>query len=171
MGKNLQESSSFYRMIKAHGKRALVDSFMIRRPSVSERMAWGKALRKQTPRAAPILSKSWSDRTPRACGALCRFAMAACLQTHWRQLADLKGSVAFERLETLPAYCGLCGWALALAHAKSGDPATIAGYCGKSSALDEAISKFATRYANQTEEDYGKLKKAKRSGRIKVALE
>src|SRR4030095_9583719 len=51
MGKNLQESSSFYRMIKAHGKRALVDSFMIRRPSVSERMAWGKALRKQTPRA------------------------------------------------------------------------------------------------------------------------
>jgi Uncharacterized protein conserved in bacteria (DUF2252) len=92
-------------------------------------------------------------------------------QFYIRQLADLKGSVAFERLETLPAYCGLCGWALALAHAKSGDPATIAGYCGKSSALDEAISKFATRYANQTEEDYGKLKKAKRSGRIKVALE
>jgi len=80
-------------------------------------------------------------------------------QFYIRQLADLKGSVAFERLETLPAYCGLCGWALALAHAKSGDPATIAGYCGKSSALDEAISKFATRYANQTEEDYGKLKK------------
>jgi hypothetical protein len=41
---SLQANSSFYRMIKAHGKRALVDSFMIRRPSVSERMAWGKAL-------------------------------------------------------------------------------------------------------------------------------
>jgi uncharacterized protein (DUF2252 family) len=92
-------------------------------------------------------------------------------QFYIRQLADLKGSVAFERLEILPAYCGLCGWALALAHAKSGDPATIAGYCGKSAALDEAIDKFAMRYAKQTEEDYEKLAKAKRSGRIKVVLE
>ena len=33
-------------------------------------------------------------------------------------------------------YCGLCGWALA--HAKIGDPAMIAGSCGTSDALDAA---------------------------------
>jgi Uncharacterized protein conserved in bacteria (DUF2252) len=37
----------------------------------------------------------------------------------------------------------LCGWALALAHAKSGDSAKIAGYVGKSDALDEALTEFA----------------------------
>ena len=49
---NTQSSSSFYRMIGAHGERALVDGFMIRRPSVNQRMAAGKSLRKQVPRAA-----------------------------------------------------------------------------------------------------------------------
>lgn len=49
-----------------------------------------------------------------------------------RQLADMKGGVRFtegdrKELGSLMAYCGLCGWALALAHAKSGDPAMIAG--------------------------------------------
>jgi hypothetical protein len=88
-----------------------------------------------------------------------------------RQLAELKGGTAFDNLETFHEYCGLCGWALALAHAKSGDPAVIAGYCGKSEALDEAISKFAMGYAKQTEQDYEALAKAKRTGRIKVAIE
>ena len=88
-----------------------------------------------------------------------------------RQLAELKGGTAFDNLETFHEYCGLCGWALALAHAKSGDPAVIAGYCGKSDALDEAISKFAMGYAKQTEQDYEALAKAKRTGRIKVAIE
>jgi uncharacterized protein (DUF2252 family) len=88
-----------------------------------------------------------------------------------RQLAELKGDTAFDNFETFHDYCGLCGWALALAHAKSGDPATIAGYCGKSDALDEAIGKFAMSYAKQTEQDYEALVKAKRTGRVKVAIE
>ncbi len=93
-----------------------------------------------------------------------------------RQLADMKGSVAFnegdaEQLETFEEYCALCGWALALAHAKSGDPALIAGYCGNSAALDDAIAKFALAYARQTDKDYEALDKARRSGRIKVATE
>jgi hypothetical protein len=66
-------------------------------------------------------------------------------------------------------YCRLCGWALALAHAKSGDPAMIAGYCGTSAALDEAIAAFALAYAKQTEQDHAALKFAERSGRIEVA--
>jgi uncharacterized protein (DUF2252 family) len=91
-----------------------------------------------------------------------------------RQLADMKGSATFaegdhEGVERLLEYCGLCGWGLALAHAKSGDPAMIAGYCGNSSTLDEAIAKFALAYARQTEQDFDALGKARRSGRIKVA--
>src|SRR5215813_7720150 len=88
-----------------------------------------------------------------------------------RQLAELKGDAEFESVETLHDYCGLCGWALALAHAKSGDPAVIAGYCGKSDALDDAIRKFAMSYAKQTEQDYEALVKAKRIGSIKALLE
>ena len=91
-----------------------------------------------------------------------------------RQLADMKGSATFvegdhEAVERLIEYCGLCGWALALAHAKSGDPAMIAGYCGTSAALDDAIASFALAYARQTEQDYETLESARRSGRIKVA--
>jgi hypothetical protein len=91
-----------------------------------------------------------------------------------RQLADMKGSVKFSEHENanlsgFVEYCSLCGWALALAHAKSGDAAMIAGYCGSSSALDEAIGTFALAYARQTEQDHAALGKAQRSGRIKVA--
>ena len=45
----------------------------------------------------------------------------------------------------------------------------IAGYCGTSAALDEAIAKFALAYAKQTEQDHAALEKARRSGRIQVA--
>jgi len=45
----------------------------------------------------------------------------------------------------------------------------IAGYCGNSETLDEAIGKFGTAYAKQTDEDYDALEKARRTGRIKVA--
>lgn len=98
------------------------------------------------------------------------------LGTHFyvRQLADMKGSVSFdegntEQLETFEEYCTLCGWALALAHAKSGDPAMIAGYCGNSDELDDAVAAFALGYAKQTDQDYEALDKARRSGRIRVA--
>jgi len=47
----------------------------------------------------------------------------------------------------------------------------IAGYSGKSVALDEAIGKFAINYARQTEQDHKTLAQAKRAGRIKVAIE
>jgi len=91
-----------------------------------------------------------------------------------RQLADMKGSATFtegdhDGVERLAEYCGLCGWALALAHAKSGDAAMIAGYCGTSAALDEAIGTFALAYSKQTEEDHAALEKARLTGRIRVA--
>jgi uncharacterized protein (DUF2252 family) len=90
-----------------------------------------------------------------------------------RQLADMKGGVRFgegekERLDGLPDYCRLCGWALALAHAKSGDPAMIAGYIGKSDALDEAIARFSLAYLAQTERDHAALEAAERGGRLQT---
>jgi uncharacterized protein (DUF2252 family) len=93
-----------------------------------------------------------------------------------RQLADMKGGVRFAEgdrsaLEGLGAYCALCGWALALAHAKSGDPGLIAGYCGQSEALDEAIATFANAYLAQTIRDHEALWRAARSGRIKTGPE
>jgi uncharacterized protein (DUF2252 family) len=93
-----------------------------------------------------------------------------------RQLADMKGGLEFaagdrKGISAFQEYCRLCGWALALAHAKSGDAAVIAGYCGKSAALDEALAKYALAYAKQTERDHEALDKSRRAGRIRVATE
>ena len=93
-----------------------------------------------------------------------------------RQLADMKGGMDFDEgnRDQLPAfaeYCGLCGWALALAHAKSGSAARIAGYCGNSGELDDALAKFALAYERQTGMDHEALEKVRQSGRIRVATE
>ena len=90
-----------------------------------------------------------------------------------RQLRDMKGGVEFDpntvNLKNLPPYCKLCAWALALAHAKSGDAAMIAGFTGNSEELDDAMVRFAFAYADQNEKDFNALAAAARSGRIKVA--
>jgi uncharacterized protein (DUF2252 family) len=90
-----------------------------------------------------------------------------------RQLRDMKGSYEFDPQTTsgkgMEAYCRLCGWALALAHAKSGDAAMIAGYLGKADEIDEALTKFAFAYSEQNEIDYAALQKAAKTNRIKVA--
>ena len=92
-----------------------------------------------------------------------------------RQLRHMKGGVKLEpgkfRPASLPDYCGLCGWALALAHAKSSDAAMLAGYVGNSESLDDALIKFAHAYAEQTDRDYDKLAAAAKQGRIQVASE
>jgi uncharacterized protein (DUF2252 family) len=96
-------------------------------------------------------------------------------KTHFyvRQLRDMKGSYEFDPETTtrkgMETYCGLCGWALALAHAKSGDAATIAGYLGKTDEIDEALTKFAFAYSEQNDRDYAEVKKAARTKQIKVA--
>jgi uncharacterized protein (DUF2252 family) len=95
--------------------------------------------------------------------------------THFymRQLRDMKGGVELApgmmRLKAIPEYCKLCGWALALAHAKSCDPAVIAGYLGKSEGMDEAVARFAAAYAEQTDRDHDALSMAAREKRISVA--
>jgi hypothetical protein len=68
----------------------------------------------------------------------------------------------------LRTYAGHCGAALARAHAKVGDADAISGYVGKSRALDKAVVRFATAYADQTERDFKTLKAAAATGRIAV---
>lgn len=90
-----------------------------------------------------------------------------------RQLRDMKGGPEFDgsnfTKENAIEYCKLCAWAMALAHAKSGDAAMLYGYMGKSDELDKAMVDFAFAYAEQNEKDFNALKAAAESKRIKVA--
>jgi len=87
---------------------------------------------------------------------------------YWRQLRDMKGSAVIETLKPLGLkfYGRICGWTLARAHARSGDPVAIAEYLGSSDAFDKAITDFSERYADQNEQDYTEFVKAIRSGRL-----
>lgn len=87
-----------------------------------------------------------------------------------RQLRDMKLSVSVESLSEsrFVRYCELCGWALARAHARSGDPAQVSGYLGSNDTFDRAIASFAETYADQTERDHAALLGAAQAGRIPI---
>jgi uncharacterized protein (DUF2252 family) len=85
-----------------------------------------------------------------------------------RQLRDMKIASDLATLSTR-AFVGqaeLCGGALARAHARSGDPAAIAGYVGAGASFDAAIARFAVSYADQTETDWRALRRAIARGRL-----
>lgn len=73
-----------------------------------------------------------------------------------RQLRDVKISVNIDkyRFKDMISYAQRCAWALAKAHARSGDPAIIAGYIGKSDAFSTALTEFGFAYAKQCNQDY-----------------
>jgi uncharacterized protein (DUF2252 family) len=89
---------------------------------------------------------------------------------YWRQLRDMKGSADVESMTPLPLtfYAWTCGWTLARAHARSGDPIAIAACLGSNDAFDKSITNFAQRYADQNERDYQHFLKAIRSGRLEA---
>jgi hypothetical protein len=66
----------------------------------------------------------------------------------------------------LTLYARACGWTLARAHARSGDPVAIAAYLGPGDAFSRSVADFAERYANQNERDYQEFATAIRSGRL-----
>jgi len=76
-----------------------------------------------------------------------------------RRFRDRKANANLERLplRQLHEYASLCGATLALAHARSGDCAFIAGYMGANARFDEAIAEFAAGYADRAERDYAKF--------------
>jgi uncharacterized protein (DUF2252 family) len=89
---------------------------------------------------------------------------------YWRQLRDMKGSADPELMRPvgLTFYARTCGWTLARAHARSGDPIAIAAYLGAGDAFDKSIADFSERYADQNERDYQEFTKAVRSGRLEA---
>jgi uncharacterized protein (DUF2252 family) len=89
---------------------------------------------------------------------------------YWRQLRDMKGSAAVEAMAPLALtfYACICGWTLARAHARSGDPVAMAEYLGASDAFDKSITDFSERYADQNERDYQEFVTAIRSGRLEA---
>jgi uncharacterized protein (DUF2252 family) len=89
---------------------------------------------------------------------------------YWRQLRDMKGSAEVESMTPvgLGFYAGICGWTLARAHARSGDPIAIAEYLGDNDQFDQTITDFSKRYAKRNEQDYQAFTDAIRSGRLEA---
>jgi uncharacterized protein (DUF2252 family) len=89
---------------------------------------------------------------------------------YWRQLRDMKGSTDVESMRpaALAFYARMCGWTLARAHARSGDPVAIAAYLGGTEEFDQAVTDFSLAYAGQNECDFEDFIKAIRSGRLEA---
>jgi uncharacterized protein (DUF2252 family) len=87
-----------------------------------------------------------------------------------RQLWDMKGSVDTSILhpDTLAFYGRLCGWALARAHARTGDAVAIAAYLGTSDRFDGAIADFAETYADVNARDHAAYVAAIEAGRVSM---
>ena len=89
---------------------------------------------------------------------------------YFRQLRDMKMKIDLESMTKGDwlEYVEICGWTLARAHARTGDPALIGGYLGKNDMFDSALSKFAASYADQADRDHATLVKAIRAGKVKA---
>ena len=79
-----------------------------------------------------------------------------------RQLNDHKGPIELTDLagDGLAAFGEVCGELLARGHARSGDPLVIASYLGSGESFAEALGKFGSLYADQTEKDWQALRRS-----------
>ena len=91
-------------------------------------------------------------------------------QYYIRQLWNMKGKgdPTLLDLVSLSRQGSLCAWALARAHARTGDPQAIAGYVGRGRRFDKAMVEFAARYGDQVERDHAALVDAVSSGRLEA---
>ena len=90
-----------------------------------------------------------------------------------RQMKNLKASIPIKWL-TGPSYnffAWACGALLARAHARVGDAARIAGYCGNSAVLDRALAQWAESYGNQVVQDHARLVESIQNGKTKAHIE
>jgi hypothetical protein len=80
----------------------------------------------------------------------------------------MKGSAEVEAMRpgALAFYARACGWTLARAHARSGDPIAITAYLGKSDGFDRSVTDFSERYADRNDQDYQAFTDAIHSGRL-----
>ncbi|MGZ8195664.1 MAG: DUF2252 family protein [Methylosarcina sp.] len=145
----------------------IAEPLTVDRRSRADRKDGGKAMRLAVPleslaewKAATDIFLGWTENE---------------LGSHFyiRQLRDMKIKPLVELLSPslMNQYAEYCGWALARAHARSGDAAKIAGYLGKKEDFDEALADFAEAYADQNEQDHRALVQAVRESRLEVYLE
>jgi uncharacterized protein (DUF2252 family) len=87
-----------------------------------------------------------------------------------RQMKNMKASMPVALMTGVPFdfWAFLCGALLARAHARSGDGARIAGYCGDDETLDQALAEFAEAYGDQTERDHAELVQAIKRGQVEA---
>ncbi|MBF4515191.1 DUF2252 domain-containing protein [Flavobacterium sp. ANB] len=87
-----------------------------------------------------------------------------------RQLRDAKVKPVLEIMKpkNIIDYAKACGWALARAHARSGDASLLSGYMGNSDEFANAIAKFSIAYTAQNEADYNTMLKAIKEGRLQI---
>jgi uncharacterized protein (DUF2252 family) len=90
-----------------------------------------------------------------------------------RQLRDVKIKFAVETFDAakMTLFTQWCGYSLALSHARSGEPAVISGYLGKSDTFDKAVAAFSVAYADQNESDHAALERAIRTGKVEAVFE
>jgi uncharacterized protein (DUF2252 family) len=98
---------------------------------------------------------------------------ASGMHFYVRQLRDVKVKPLVELFnpQNMVGFARNTGWALARAHARSGDAALIAGYIGRGSSFAQAIARFAVRYAAQNARDHAALLEAVRAGRVEAVAE
>jgi uncharacterized protein (DUF2252 family) len=70
--------------------------------------------------------------------------------------------------QSLPRYARVCGFALARAHAVTGDRIAIDAYMGDSDSFIKAVARYALRYADVVEADYAQFVKAVADGRVQA---
>jgi uncharacterized protein (DUF2252 family) len=90
-----------------------------------------------------------------------------------RQLRNAKIKFEVDRFDSshMIQFAEHCGTTLARAHARTGEPAIISGYLGKSDIFDRSIADFSTAYADQAERDYESFVKAIHKGRLEASVE
>jgi hypothetical protein len=89
-----------------------------------------------------------------------------------RQMKNLKASIPVEFLTgaSFNFYAWACGAILARGHSRTGDPARISGYCGKSTVFDQALAEWAESYGDQTEQDHARLVASIKRGETKAEI-
>ncbi|VEG52992.1 Uncharacterized protein conserved in bacteria [Mycolicibacterium aurum] len=92
------------------------------------------------------------------------------LQFYVRQFRNMKGTIPLDAMDgkALIDYTAVVGQLLAKGHARTSGASMIAGYMGRSEKVEEALSVFACRYADQTEADHAALVTAVECGRLPV---
>ena len=90
-----------------------------------------------------------------------------------RQMKNLKGAIPLSDMSgpSLLTFSYAYGALLARAHARTGDAAAIAGYCGrgKNPDLREALADWAASYAERNAEDFRLFRAAIADGRLEAA--